>query len=108
MKHLPHTRRPTQPFTIPFDRAMELLEHCAAVIVDDDWLIYPSVFGLNAEIYDDDVITMCGDYNNMTRELIFYRKSNQNVLVEKNRLVLRTSSGKTYEIAPLQHSPIAP
>ena len=91
--------------TLPLAEAIEILDHCTAVQVDGDSLVYPLVYR-----EDDDerkVDGLCLLLTTAQGEERFATVGNESVAVdESGRIMLTNTEGATTKILPLVAQPV--
>ena len=92
--------------TIPLSKAFELIESCAAVIVNRDALMYPSFDDLTGD--DDNEFLYLGwmDSDGLEYRIKCVEGNNQNVEVENGNLILIDDEGEPFELTLLNANKI--
>lgn len=92
--------------TIPLDDAIELLDNCLAVCVDDNWLAYPAT---DSDSDDGIFLRLTDEHSGQELEFAANDNATPTVTVD-GQLILRANHspahGNDYTIMPLTAKPI--
>lgn len=80
---------------ITLDRAFDLLNGCAAVIIDQDFLVYPSMADLTGE---DDNQFMNLSPSGFNLSYYFEEEGNREVVIDNSTMILYDNDGDKFEL----------